>query len=1130
MTQDLPELRSCRIEPLGVRLPHGIVDIVLMNVRPGFEKAVIDSIDKRLAIYRKGLAGVEYACSHGLDTNHETYKSRHKSAFERHVQECENGNRTSLLSRAVHATLLSEFQLATIFMSTGYGQKTSLESLDHVLAHRSIQGSVPVPGIPPEPGDFIYLQQQDPDAFLTPFDHGRALNSEAPAEVRSRPLLTICQLQTAGLIRTTDAANVSLPLLYAIEDKMRCVLEDNAEPYRDTIEESACKARQPASVSGLLICSSEWNDYTLLLRSTDLNDATRCIAAIVSITLADLMDRWAALEKYGKRCPEMNDPMVLQRGKFQQRFSRLVRCLSSEREEVPKDARTKNHFFSASTSTPGILWPFAHHAIEALRTQLEGNGDTHTQSAKAFENWSIAGSVRGRVYLADQAGRDAEVSQDIGQILDRLSSVELCGCNEQETKVWRKRVQHFEKYWWLLGYHDKIVPGAFLAPPPGTCSHNLKDLIARTYYLRWRLLKLKPEGGQQDGVRPFPWFGDVAPVVGKDSSALRSLKVEIQCRVENQSNVAVPDYVFHTTSYLQQFCEKAFGVGDPATPRHLNMMALKRRYLSRHLRAAYLQISSRLQHALSDPQESVQALELADAYITWLNAILTAINSENTTTREIEGLTRAFTRPFGHALNQRAIVGFHMTEHTDFTTDLAGGAHKNLTALDGLMKGVMSLIGPPFRVGGLTVVGHGPSAEIQVNTVYENVTHPSQGADREIIYAVCSLNYVHLVHPMTISIVLHEMLHVVVGSSGFKNALRACGAPGEYLASRRDRSTREEPERLDKVRFTEILVEYLLAWLVFLPHQDGEPCLYAQTFLMHLALNIESYGNDKKGSRLIVAEHILRCFLVDQTLQAEYKGQDRCLDSANIQQVFADWWKEKRHFVVDAGSVTEKKYEWVLSRMLANSLKEGVLEPRLCAIRTATRAYFTATDNSYEDSDRSKFCRRHFSDSLRQAQREHTEDVKKKLSAIPPEPVNFVLNDKDFRSSSLRVRRLESLVSNLVLIRSFYGVLCDLLSPDSGGSLHLQRKGASIDFANNAGRCFMLDPTGGALFTVGQVAHMRNIQVRQAFFLSMWHIAEIMKLPGIVSLHELAEELEKADGHLFVFNKPFNANNFQFLW
>lgn len=1134
MTPISPELRPCRIEPLGVYLPYPIVNIVLMNVRPGFEKVVIDHIDNRLSIYRKHLARMEYACKERLSTDFSTEAQMQE--VNQYVALWEEQHQSSLLSRAVHATLLGDYQLATVFTSIDYGQKSNLEALDYVMAHRTIPGSVPISCLSFDSPDFHYLRQRNPDEFLRPFNHTEGFFEPAPAEVRKQPLLTICQLQTAGLIRTTNAANILLPLLYAIEAKLR-------EAMRSKDPAASCdpnkEMEDTPSVEALLVCSSEWNDYTLLLRSSDLNDAVHCIASVVSITLADLMTQWSSLEKNPSYSEEMLDPVVLQRGKFNDRFCRLIQCLGDDQEHLPKDANTKNHVFSASTTISGVLWPFAQDAIEVVRAQLAGKSKPLRRALSTFDGWSIRGSVRGRVYIANQAGRDLEISGEISNILKDLHEDDFPGHHGGTAiDAWKAKIPRFNKFWCLLGYYDKVVPGSFLVPPPEIPCDNLSYLIARVYYLRWVLLK-KPLSNLMDKTKMktilIPWFGDHVPAVPGDSSSLRGIRVEIQGQVRARPVTTSPPDVFHTTWHLQRFIQASFGIGDCELPRHKNMMALKSRHLSRHLLATCLQVFSRLQNALSDPQESVQALELADAYITWLNAILTALNNKSSTTKEIDGLTRAFTGPFRQALNQRAFVGFHMTENTDFTTDLTGGAHKNLTAIDGLMKGVLSLIGPPFRVGGLTVVGHGPSAEIKISTVYDENASSSFSPDAEITYAVCTVNYVHLVHPMMMSVVLHEMLHTVQGSMGFRNALRECGKSGEELADWPNTAQTDPKDRLDRARFTEILVEYLLAWLVFLPLKEGEPCLYAQTFLMHLMLNIEGYGNTERGNRLIVAEHILRCFLVDQVLTAEVSHRAGCLNDLEIKKTFADWWSKNCSFVVDKGTQIERKYTDVLTKMIEQWSGDEALEPRLCAIRKATTDYFTETAAGYEDSTRSKQCRVEFLKNLREAQEIHTDAVKTALFKDPPEPVNFVLDDLvnvdgELPKRSLRVRRLESLVSNLVLIRAFYSVLCDLLPPEFPGSLHLHRIGQHIDFSKNDGRRIMFDQMGGALFTVGLTAHMQNIRLGQAFFLSMWHITEVMKLPGIVSLRQLADELKKQGEHPFVFNKPLYAHDFPFLY
>ena len=383
--------------------------------------------------------------------------------------------------------------------------------------------------------------------------------------------------------------------------------------------------------------------------------------------------------------------------------------------------------------------------------------------------------------------------------------------------------------------------------------------------------------------------------------------------------------------------------------------------------------------------------------------------------------------------------------------------------------------------------------------------------DNEYFYSILRLNFTHLVHPPKITIVLHEMLHPLVQSRGFRAALRSF-PEGLELDRRLCSPPRDSQENFERERLEEMLVEYLLARLLF--HDRGD--LYVRCYLRQLALHPESFCNRKQENAMVLVEHLARCFLLAQLLEHDPDAsRPEWAPQALAERFDHHWWPENvRYFLNERASglpYSKDQYRAVTKETWQSWLR-GDLSCDLKAIRQGVDVYFGSSQCAYEEDSISHRLRRDFITRL--------DDYRKDASFIGSlresleqgqAPIHLVFarqdGQRERRERPLRMRRLESLIGYLCLTRAFYEILDSWFQKDPDVALHVTRTEGEVDFHGAEWNDVLLDPLRGTIYTVGDDKHEAYTSLRLAFLKSMWHLAEITKHSEIAHVLALGNKL-----------------------
>lgn len=1017
-----PGVRLPRVEGLGITYRNGLMNVVLSKIRPCDERSVIKRIDNALKGYRTHLAKVEDSrdrCVTFHSSPPAPAGSNGKTAGDIAREEP-----AGILCEAVHATLLGRQQLATIFRSHGFGLCHVFGSIDQILSHQIILGDIPSPV---DPLPFKVLSQKDPDGFFS-----RATGSDLTGSSLGAPLLTICQLEVSGLLRCVSAANITLPLLLAIDE----CLTDCA----------------PGRLRGLVLNTFGWSDYTLLLRTYDIETALYCVDRLRRLTLGGIRDAWEVAISYSSSA----DSGKSQIGALVGRLKRLLDPFGPAREAPPDFFPSNMPFFSASTSVPGLLWPLVDLHLKAAIAGKEANLGQSMGRAEAYFMLSVP------------AGHDYNVENVLAGELRKQEGIKGAG--------------HLETPHTTLGYFDRIIPATKLCSSKDEDDFvSFSELVAKFYHLRWRL-------AGEPGTPDCPWL--VAPDDDRSRGFIQNMVLLMQGHSEAlppEKNAALAKATNHE---WERFVFEAFG-GTRLTEKKSEFISLMKNCgITRSLRSSFLHIVSLWRRELEDAQESVPMVELADSFITWINALVASLKNGENAPADIEELIRFFTQPFAQAVLQRTLTGYHMSEYTDLNSDFKGGLSRILTGIDGLVKAALSLVGPPFQAGCLTLVGQGRTATASIKKVFLDW---KSEASEEYLCSVLSIDYPQLAHPLCISTVLHELLHIVVASRDFLQALKKCGGDDE-LCRRLSGERGTEKERLVDVRIEEMLVEHLLAWLTF----PEEPELYARTAMVQIVLHPEFWSNAEKENKWALAEHTARVYVVSRLLAAP-EEMDR---PKTLLLDFDDWWRQNVDRLFASKDSSELKS--AVKNAIADWMCSPVIRGFLALIHAVPSTFFTGL-TSKEVLGSNVPRRAEFLRGLRDTQNKYRQEVSRILDAPRFEGIHFVFYDSnDDLPRCLQVRRMESLIGYLTLIGAFYRSLDRLLCEEGEAPLLLRRKGSSILFdESSASSQYLLDPLSGTLFTIGSEAHAHYLSLRLAFLGSMWHLAEVMKLSGMIATKDI---------------------------
>lgn len=1082
-------MRNPFVETLGVRYHPHLLNVVLLNVEPMQEKNVIDDIDQHLRDYRMGLWKADFARQHHLKIG------QGGDALQAYLDAMEDAHRHSLLARPVHTTVFGAFGIGTVFTSTSFGLCHCFGGMDRVVSQQVLLGTVPSPTFDCRFG----VLRQNPDMFLCPFDHAALLDSaECPPDgtpehaAMQQPILVFSQLQVSGLISTISASNLVLPLMLTIDARLR-----------DTVAELR-KGDPSIDVTALLMDIQGWSDYALILRTSSYEAANECVERMAGLTLEDVLATWRSAMADEDLAESLKLELGLELQAMDDRLKRMSGHLTRHKPNL-QIAKTLQytHLFGSSISTMGILWPYCNHAIAYEYFRLEKPSGI-LPAKDIYDGWNISGEMNATIQICTRPGHYCDVRKIAKQIMAGSSG----GAQPQPVRVYPGSA---------FGTYNVIIPGEVLSTvdaKPGLS--NLKELVGRLYYLRWALLG-KPtcrSQGKNNGYA-LPWFDERDEEISQKGISILTGTSTLLCGVRHFKDAKEdlgPELRdggaigWSLDTYYAQFVRRTFPLrSNNRALEHLTGQ-LKNKGVSWHLRDTLTQVMSLWRSEMADPAESNRMVELADGYLTWSQVLLACLHNPRSTKGEIEDFLCTFTQPFGQAVVQRVLTGYHMSEYSDFTAEYKGGMTKNLTAIDGLMKSMLALVGSPQNTGGLALIGHDPMPTIEIGRISSN--------QDEYAYAVMRLNFIHLVHPIKIATVLHEVLHVIVQSHAFRSALAACG--GEKLA-KEIFPYNHHRRTLQQHRLEEMLIEHIVGYLLF----ADKPELYTSSYLVQMVLHADSSANDAAHNHMVIVEHLCRCFMLELLL----KPQAADVTVAELMRDLDAWWRRNARFVlnIEDNEPLVTTYGKALAETLEKWVSEEDFLQHVQILRQTVALYF-GNDFDYEDTAESKSLRTSFINRLIafRSDPDRMKDLRDRLATGEPVHVVFktARDKRDQGERLLRVRRLESLVAYLCLIRAFYESMADWMSDDAASKLHLQRDHAgTVDFGGGDSNAFLLDRLRGTLFTITEAGHNAYALMRMSLLKSLWQLAEVTKHSEIIYLLMLGEQLSKHDIQLFVPTK-----------
>jgi len=1002
-----PSIRCPKIEHLGISYPHGLINIMLMNIVPTYEKKVIDAIDESLSEFHDSELIMQYA-----------YKNKEGSSYdnEKRIQIVKDLSETdkeknSILSKPMHVTIMGRFQLATIFFGPSYTECDFFPTLEHVNSVQPIIGGVPVSL---HPKQFKYLKQHDPNKIVESFRHSECLGDGnlLPGTIKENPILVMCQLQVDPVLKMISPENMLLPLLYQIDKEIGVAKQ--------------CKEYGNAEAIGLLIDSYGWSDYVLMVRSSNINLCCEVISRVSKMTTKGLLEEWSDLD-ISKLSDEFNDPVREQKKAFLRRYKRITDKISVNNKVNIDDP---SGLFVTTNSITGVIWPCSDYAVE---------------NPSVYESIRIEGEVRSNILIVNDTTIEGPMQTQLSQICNLEGKEMVTG-----------------------GYSlDHILPGFLLLNNSKNPLeyYSLKKFISAAYAYRKQLINLDKKDFTFISIHDFCF-----DLISKISAS--------EEQIPNLSNLFYK-YLSEIKIGLEFFdIEGKF------------IESLKTRGVRRLLRRVLRQMISLWRRGFLATQSLSNMMELIDPLYVWYKQIQLMLNDHDFSLYEIDQKIRFFTQPFIQALEHRTLTGFYMSEHADLSTEFQGGLYDMITSLDGLIKAVMSLVSESFQASGLSIIGHEHLASVNIQKVIE------RHSDIEYICAVSQLSYVHMVHPGNIATVLHELLHVLVHSYAFKKFL-ASGKQFVELLHCIQSEHEDSKVGFYKERINEIIVEFLLGRLLF----RGEEYLYSKCSLLQLFSNIESYAQEKDKMLPVVVEHITRVYLVENLLICSI--QKKKFDFVKPPILFSEWYQKLSKHIDLPEMYTDINIQKYVSDVL-----QKLNAPLFLSI---VNLIPLAIDNYFGESANKKDCIRYqFFDVLKKIQDNKTIEVCRLLfgdESNGPRPVHFVFNHENtFNTRSLRIRRLESLIGYLMLIRCYYIELFNLF--DKTGIIYTRRKDDNLDFSNSIqNNGYLFDRTGECIFTIGD-STLKYITIREAFLKSMWHMTEIVKFSSLDTLCEIINKYD----------------------
>lgn len=1081
--REFSHLREPKIAGLGVVYAPELTNIILSEITPGHELETIEAVDEELRNYSRALATANLAREHRKPTSNTT---SHIEEIDPRVEKL-----PPFLVHPAHAALLGRYSIATIFTSYGFGLCQVFGTLPHVKSAQFIIGAIPKPHA--ALGCRLERLKTDIRSFLTPYDHRIESESYIPQDVRDLPVVAICQLQVLSLLSTVSAGSLVLPTMLALDRVINQTCED-LNRARDPSREP-----EPVDISALLVDNYRWSDFTLLLRCRDVSHFYQCLDGIRSLRIRDiyrergnLIERHQSEKERAQDVPELKELQDEQLA-INRRFQRVVNVLRAAADGGPPSAeKAGNYFFSTSLSAVGALWPYPHLALQReYRERLPHGQVKKKRKTGEPDHWKFRGKVSGELRMAIKPGHEKEVWRILRESCARVAP----------------RSFH------TFGFSDIVIPLEDLARSQEVRVGDgieTSEMIGRALHLRWRLL----------GEPMFP-MPSVHNRCRFNVTELINFFV-VQAHVKFDAGTAHADHEMEDEQlpltyygleagyckFISEYTRRN-KVEHPLSDHDATVKRLK---VNRYLRDALLQVMCLWRREIADMSESDYVLELAEFFETWKSVMDCCLGRSSCTRAEVESLIRSFAVPFGEAVIQKAMSGFHMSYSPDFVAEYKGGLSKLATGLDGLMKGILALVGKPGDLGALTLICQEPMARIEIKKMRR------EESGQEYTFAITRITATHLFHPIKLGGILHEMFHVILDSAGFRSTLLS-SKRGEYLLDRIDAPKMNSPEGLSQQRVEEIIVEYMIAYLVF----PDKPSLYSMSYLLQLSVHPAATSYDRRTNHMVLTEHITRCFFVEWTLKRvqwkDDKGKVRNFARSDVLeelvQEVSTWWAENYRYVVNDGRAA-KHLEEALKETVKRWVDFWGVPDWLYEIGNAVEQYFGKGKCHNSKDKESRFLRKKFKEVL-DSSRKHIGTVEGMLEQSPScgSPVHFVFHEelsgdgqrtRTENDRPLRIRRLESLVGYFILIRAFYGVIHRWLNVNEKLALHVRRVGADVDFSSlgketcDAFNDILMDPVRGTIFSVGPEAHRKYMGLRIAVTKSLWHLAEITKNSDLVNM------------------------------
>jgi hypothetical protein len=346
-------LREVKIKSLGVNYPYNLFNSALLKVLPGEQfktanilkdlfYAELDYINVTEKCHEKNEKGdlfLPMGCIEGIREREET---RERAKFDRINRDVS----MSLDYNPILTTHFGTFDLSCMFQSSGFARYHLITGIDNVLSEHYILGTVPVPEDAKHQKQLKALVQDQLDFFK----ESEASLFESVGEphlehTQSSPLIAICQLQATGVISTSFAGGLILPLMMKV----------------DEILGKICTQNKKLDIKGMLIDCFGWNDWTIILRGGSYSLLAECINEIRNITWKDIYTK-------------LNNIYTPSDLKFKAHgFERLERIINllSEQENNTKEA--DNHILSTSMTSCGILSQFKDKTETFDKWNIEDN-------------------------------------------------------------------------------------------------------------------------------------------------------------------------------------------------------------------------------------------------------------------------------------------------------------------------------------------------------------------------------------------------------------------------------------------------------------------------------------------------------------------------------------------------------------------------------------------------------------------------------------------------------------------------------------------------------------------------------------------------------------------------------------